>query len=286
MAVWCKHLLSRCQTHLTPCNSRPYHTWGSPHGTTVQDWNLSWILQSKTYWTGVLLWLHLFLFCLPAQIAFRFDPQQNTRNKLLAIQVAIGTLQTWAWVSGGVYQNWCPGEFICSELDHPCSGAHYVKLAEGSQLIAGYTPVSIAFTTFLGMLVFQEVNVNGITQHQNGKCKLVAITVVSWCIRIPHCSWKSLHTFIVLKYANIHLGDAWFCVLPVTEDVRHPWALCHLSLGSLGWCQWSFWMLLLHCILNVTSTFSKHFTVGSCSWLKFSLVLRLNVKLGGAWEAD
>ena len=45
-------------------------------------------------------------------------------------------------------------------------------------------------------------------------------------------------------------------------------------------------MLLLHCILNVTSIFLKHFTVGSCSWLKFSLVLRLNVKLGGAWEAD
>ena len=47
----------------------------------------------------------------------------------------------------------CPGRFVCFELNHPCW--NYLLLAGGNQLAVGYTSVSIAFVTFIAIIVFQ-----------------------------------------------------------------------------------------------------------------------------------
>ena len=66
------------------------------------------------YWPGLLLVLH-FLFLL----VFALNYQRDLSIHLLAILVKTRILQLWAWVSGGVYENWClDALFICSQLDH------------------------------------------------------------------------------------------------------------------------------------------------------------------------
>ena len=74
-----------------------------------------------------------------------------------------GILQLWAWVSGGVYKNWCldglEGSFALNLI---ILGAvtYYVKLSGGNQLAVGHTSVSIALATFIGILayhIFQQV---------------------------------------------------------------------------------------------------------------------------------
>ena len=50
----------------------------------------------------------------------------------------------------------------------------YVKLAGGNQFAVGCTSVSIAFATFMVILVFQLVNVTGITLYLKKKCAAVA----------------------------------------------------------------------------------------------------------------
>ena len=54
------------------------------------------------YWPGLLL---VFRFALLLVIAV--NPQQDPNSNLLAILVGAGILQLWAWISGGVYKNWC-----------------------------------------------------------------------------------------------------------------------------------------------------------------------------------
>ena len=40
-------------------------------------------------------------------LVFALNPQQDSCINLLAIVVVTVILQMWAWVSGGVYKNWC-----------------------------------------------------------------------------------------------------------------------------------------------------------------------------------
>ena len=110
------------------------------------------------YWPGLLL---VFRFVL--LLVFAFNPQQDTNINLLAILVGAGVLQLWAWVSSGVYKNWCldalEGSFVLNLII--LVGATYcVKLTEGDQLVVGYTSVSIALATFIGILtyhIFQQL---------------------------------------------------------------------------------------------------------------------------------
>ena len=96
--------------------------------------------------------------------AIEFNPQQNRTNiNLLSILVVAGTLQLWAWISGGVYKNWCldalEGLFSLN-LTILASATYYVNRSEGDQLAAGYTSVSIALATFIGILtyhIFQQL---------------------------------------------------------------------------------------------------------------------------------
>ena len=113
--------------------------------------------------------------------AFEFNPQQDSSTNLLAILVATGILVVWASLNGGVYRNWfldaLEGSFVLN-LIILVGATFYIKLTGGNQLAVGYTLVSIAFATFIGILTFQLAKVTGISQYLKIKCAAVAITNV------------------------------------------------------------------------------------------------------------
>ena len=107
------------------------------------------------YWPGLLLFLR---FVLTLVFAFH-DPSIN----LLAIVVGAGVLQLWAWVSGGVYKNWCldalEGSFVLN-LIILGAATYYVDQINGNKLAIGYTSVTIALVTFIAILayhIFQQL---------------------------------------------------------------------------------------------------------------------------------
>ena len=110
------------------------------------------------YWPGLLLVLRFVLL-----LVFALNPQQDPNVNLLAILVGAGILQLWAWVSGGVYKNWCldalEGSFTLNLIILGAT-THYVNHSGGNQLAVGYTSVIIAFATFIGILayhIFQQL---------------------------------------------------------------------------------------------------------------------------------
>ena len=110
------------------------------------------------YWPGLLLVLRCVLL-----LVFALNPQQDTSINLLVIQLGTAVLQLWAWVSGGVYRNWCldaiEGSFALN-LIILAAATYHVQLSGGNQLAVGYTSVSIALVTFTGILayhIFQQV---------------------------------------------------------------------------------------------------------------------------------
>ena len=110
------------------------------------------------YWPGLLLVLRFVLL-----LVFAFNSQQNFSINLLAILVGTGMLQLWAWVSGGVYKNWCldalEGSFMVN-LTILAALTYHVKVSKGNQFAVGCTSVIIALVTFSGILayhIFQQL---------------------------------------------------------------------------------------------------------------------------------
>ena len=118
------------------------------------------------YWPGLLLVLRCVLL-----LVFALNPQQDTSINLLAVLLGAGILQLWAWVSGGVYKNWCldalEGSFVLNLIILVGATYHvkltyvkdHAKLVE-NVLAVGYTSVSIALVTFIAILayhIFQQV---------------------------------------------------------------------------------------------------------------------------------
>ena len=110
------------------------------------------------YWPGLLLVLRFGLL-----LVFTVNPQQDPSINLLAILVGSAILQLWAWISGGVYRNWClnalEGSFALN-LIILAAATYHMKLSGGNQLAVGHTSVTIALLTFIGILVyhiFQQV---------------------------------------------------------------------------------------------------------------------------------
>ena len=114
------------------------------------------------YWPGLLLVLRLVLL-----LVFALNLQQDRDINLLAILIGTGTLQLWAWTSGGVYKNSyldaLEGSFALN-LIILVGSTMYVNHSGGNQLAVGYTSVTIALVTFIGILAFQLADVSGITQ--------------------------------------------------------------------------------------------------------------------------
>ena len=127
------------------------------------------------YWPGLLLVLRFVLF-----LVFAFNTQEELSINLLTILVGTGILHFWAWVSGGVYKNWCldalEGSFALN-LIILAAATYHVKLSGGNQLAVGYTSVSIAFATFIAILVIQLGNVTGTTQYLKRKCKALKAVI-------------------------------------------------------------------------------------------------------------
>ena len=120
------------------------------------------------YWPGLLLVLRFVLL-----LVFGLNPQQDPSVNLLAIVVVTGILQLWAWVSGGVYRNWCldalEGSFALNLIILGVATYH-IKISGGNQLAVGYASVSIALVTFIGIFVYQLASVTGIVQYLRMKC--------------------------------------------------------------------------------------------------------------------
>ena len=110
------------------------------------------------YWPGLLLVLRFVLL-----LVFALNPQQDPNINLLAILLGTGFLQLWAWVSGGVYKNWCldalEGLFVLN-LIMLAAATSYVEISKGNKLAVGHTSVSIALVIFTGILtyhIFQQL---------------------------------------------------------------------------------------------------------------------------------
>ena len=104
------------------------------------------------YWPGLLLVLR-----------FIFVITYNPTYSLLVTVVGTVILQMWAWVSGGVYKNWyldaLEGSFVLNLILLGVATYH-VNYSGGNQLAVGYTSVSIALATFVGILayhIFQQL---------------------------------------------------------------------------------------------------------------------------------
>ena len=129
------------------------------------------------YWPGLLLVLRFVLF-----LVFAFNIQQDPSVNLLAILVGTGMLHLWAWVSGGVYKNWCldvlEGSYTLNLIVLSATTMIYhVSCSGGNELAVGYTSVSIALATFIGILVFHLASVTGITQHLKMKCTTLKLAI-------------------------------------------------------------------------------------------------------------
>ena len=110
------------------------------------------------YWPGLLLVLRFVLF-----LVFALNPQQDPSISLLSILVGTGMLMVWAWVSGGIYRNSCldalEGSFVLN-LILLVGATSYINHSKGDQLAVGYTSVSIALVTLIGILayhIFQQL---------------------------------------------------------------------------------------------------------------------------------
>ena len=128
------------------------------------------------YWPGLLLVLRFSLLLVSA-----FNFQEDPKTSLLAILIGGGNLFLWLWISGGVYTNKyvniLEGSFVLNLIILTVI-TYCVNLFRGNQLIVEYTwtiSVSIALTTFIGILAFQLASVSGITQCLKRKCAAVAI---------------------------------------------------------------------------------------------------------------
>ena len=110
------------------------------------------------YWPGLLLVLRFVLL-----LVFALNPQQDPSVNLLVIVLGTALLVVWAWISRGVYRNWCldalEGSFALN-LISLAAATLYVNPSTGNQLAVGYTSVSIALATSIGILtyhIFQQL---------------------------------------------------------------------------------------------------------------------------------
>ena len=129
------------------------------------------------YWPGLLLVLRFILL-----LVFALNPQEEHSINLFSILVTTGLLVAWAWLGGGIYRNWCLDALECSfalNLIILAAATYHVSLSGGNQLAVGYTSVSIAFATFIAILVIQLANVTRITQYLKRKCAALKVSTMN-----------------------------------------------------------------------------------------------------------
>ena len=108
------------------------------------------------YWIGLLLLIRFILFLISAIVDIK-SPQDQDVN-LLVIIIASTSLSVWVWnASGGVYKKWylnvLESSFILN-LTFFAAATLYVKLVGGKQYAIFYTSVTVAFSTFIGIIIY------------------------------------------------------------------------------------------------------------------------------------
>ena len=108
------------------------------------------------YWTGLLLLVRCALL-----LAFTINSLNDASINLLMISTAAFSLQLWAWMMGGkLYQKWyhdaLEGSFYIN-LGLLAVATYHVKLAGGSQAAVTYISVSVAFITFVGIILYHTI---------------------------------------------------------------------------------------------------------------------------------
>ena len=105
------------------------------------------------YWTGLLLCIRCILF-----LAIVFSALGDVSVNLLSILSAVlGLFSLKSVVLGGVYKNWYVGALETSFLLNLCilaAATYHVTYSGGSQAAVTYTLLSIAFITFVGILIY------------------------------------------------------------------------------------------------------------------------------------
>ena len=107
--------------------------------------------SSHRYWTGLLLWVRCILF-----VIFASPSAGDSRADLFAVSSAVVGLITFA-LAAGIYHNLYFGILEASfflNLALLATATNHVQAAGGNQAAVTLTSLSIAFTTFAGIVIY------------------------------------------------------------------------------------------------------------------------------------
>ena len=108
--------------------------------------------SSHRYWTGVLLWVRCILFIIIAS-----PSAGDSRADLFAVSSAVIGLITFALATAGIYRSYYFGILEASfflNLVLLATATNHVQAAGGNQAAVTLISLSIAFTTFAGIVIY------------------------------------------------------------------------------------------------------------------------------------
>ena len=108
--------------------------------------------SSHRYWTGLLLWVRCILF-----IIIAVPSAGDSRADLFAVSSAVVGLVTFAFATAGIYRNRYFGILEVSfflNLVLLATATNYIQAAGGNQAAVTLISLSIAFTTFAGIVIY------------------------------------------------------------------------------------------------------------------------------------
>ncbi len=133
------------------------------------------------YWTGLLLLLRFFIVLLSTLI--NIGKTQDPFVHLAVLHAIVSGMLLWAWLAvHRLYKKWyldvLEASFIFN-LVVLIGGTYQIRLSGGSQTALVYTSISIAFTTFIGMVLSAVVRqVKKLCEGRRPATLLVAINKV------------------------------------------------------------------------------------------------------------
>ena len=138
-------------------NKLKWLSWGNYLGMkSFLDANHAPYKDKHRYWIGLLLVLRFIMFLISSIIDM--ESPQDPHVNLLVIIASTFLLAMWVWnASGGVYKKWyinvLESSFIFN-LALLATATYQVKLAGGNQAAVFYSSVSVAFSTFIGIIIY------------------------------------------------------------------------------------------------------------------------------------
>ena len=127
------------------------------------------------YWIGLLLWVRCGLF-----LGFTFNISGDKSVNLLVTSSAMSGIFSWFTLSGMVYTSWYLNALEVSfilNLGVLAAATYHVNQSGGSQAAVTYISVSIAFLTFVGIVInhiyirIKEIHKRYTHANFQGRCK-------------------------------------------------------------------------------------------------------------------